>query len=141
MIFVFVIEIVQCFVVSVVIFNVVDLIPFVVDINPELVVPGIDVGRWCAASLAWEIFGAGGCLAIKNFLIIWIVVNELVWRSLSRQQASVYLRSTFVSWMHRDLRMIVMKRLKRKRREARKMEPVSRDKADFEDPKRFDGER
>jgi len=72
------------------------------------------------------------------FLIAWVVVNEIVWRSSSRQQSSIYVRGTFLNWLHRDLRMVVVQRLKRKRKKARKLEPVSRDGADADKPMIFD---
>lgn len=54
-------------------------------------------------------------LALKLFIIAlvsWIAVNEIVWRSLSRKQAGIYVRSTFLNWIHRDFRMVVARRIK-----------------------------
>ncbi|MEZ6130920.1 MAG: hypothetical protein R3C59_19800 [Planctomycetaceae bacterium] len=60
------------------------------------------------------------------FLVSWIVINESVWRRLSPRQASVYLRSTFLNWVHRDLRMVILKRMKIRRAKARKVPSMSR---------------
>ena len=66
-------------------------------------------------------------LSLKIFSIVlvsWIAVNEIVWRSLSPKQAGVYLRSTFLNWIHRDFAMVVKRRLKKRRKNTRGMEPV-----------------
>jgi len=65
-------------------------------------------------------------LLFAVFLVAWLVVNELVWRTLSKRQASVYLRSTFLGWIHRDLRMVILKRMKIRRAKARNVPAVSR---------------
>ncbi len=54
-------------------------------------------------------------LALKLFsiaLVSWIAINEIVWRCLSRKQAGIYVRSTFLNWLHRDFRMVVSRRVK-----------------------------
>jgi hypothetical protein len=69
-------------------------------------------------------------LGLKLFsvaFVSWIAINELVWRSLSRSQAGIYLRSTFLSWIHRDFRMVVKRRIKSRRSGTRSMEPATGD--------------
>lgn len=61
-------------------------------------------------------------LSLKLFIIAlvsWIAINEIAWRSLSRSQAGIYVRSTFLNWIHRDLRMVVARRIKAGRRRTR----------------------
>ncbi|MEO2013745.1 MAG: hypothetical protein ABGZ53_05185 [Fuerstiella sp.] len=61
-----------------------------------------------------------GLLLFSVFVLAWLVINEGVWRRLSTVQAGVYLRSVFLKWLHRDLRMVTKRRLKRRRRLARR---------------------
>ncbi|HIF00215.1 MAG: hypothetical protein ABGZ23_01500 [Fuerstiella sp.] len=61
-----------------------------------------------------------GLLLFSVFVLAWLVINEGVWRRLSPAQAGVYLRSVFLKWLHRDLRMVTKRRLKRRRRMARR---------------------
>lgn len=66
-------------------------------------------------------------LGLKLFciaLVSWIAINELVWRSLSKRQAAIYLRSTFLGWIHRDFRMIAKRRIKHRKANTRGMEPT-----------------
>lgn len=58
------------------------------------------------------------------FLPIWILVNEIVWRTKSSRQASVYLRSVLLKWLHRDLRMVARKRVKQRRKRLRSLKPT-----------------
>ena len=60
-----------------------------------------------------------GLLLFVMFLPTWLLVNELVWRRLTRAQARMYLRSVFLKWIHRDLRMVIRKRIKRRRARVR----------------------
>ncbi len=46
----------------------------------------------------------------------WIVISEIAWRQMSASQSRVYLRSSFLKIHYRDLRMIVMRRLKLRRK-------------------------
>ncbi|MEZ6061431.1 MAG: hypothetical protein R3C19_13890 [Planctomycetaceae bacterium] len=52
------------------------------------------------------------------WLIGSITLNHLAWRTLSPAQARIYLRGVFLHWNHRDLRMIVLRKLKHRRRSA-----------------------
>ncbi len=65
-----------------------------------------------------------GLLLFLLFLPTWLFVNEVVWRSLSKSQAGIYLRSTFLKWNHRELRMIIRKRIKVRRAKIRELQPV-----------------
>lgn len=60
------------------------------------------------------------------WLVAWIIVNELVWRSLSSAQAGMYLRSTVIQWLHRDLRMIILKRMKVRQQKVKSKQTVKR---------------
>jgi hypothetical protein len=60
------------------------------------------------------------------WLVAWIIVNEMVWRSLSPAQARMYVRSTMLQWLHRDLRMIILKRIKVRQQKQKRMQPVKR---------------
>jgi len=61
------------------------------------------------------------------YVLTWIAVTEISWRKLSPSQASIFLRSVFIKYYHRDLRMITLKRLKIRRKRARSIQPVSPD--------------
>ena len=63
-----------------------------------------------------------GLLLFSAFVLGWLVINEGVWRRLSPSQAGIYLRSVFLKWLHRDLRMLTKRRLKLRRRTARHRE-------------------
>lgn len=54
----------------------------------------------------------GATLLVLTVLLV-IVFREAGWRQMSRAQASLYLRSSFVLDHYHDLRMIVLRRLKR----------------------------
>lgn len=67
-------------------------------------------------------------LGLKLFciaLVSWIAVNELIWRNLSQKQAGVYLRSTFLVWIHRDFRMVLKRQMKLRRKKSRVSDPTS----------------
>lgn len=64
---------------------------------------------------------ASGLLLFICFLPVWLIINEICWRTMTPSQASVYARSAFVSWIHRDLRMIVKKKIKLRRASAGKL--------------------
>lgn len=55
-------------------------------------------------------------LVLVATLIAVIATAELAWRTLTVEQASLYLRSTQVNLLHADLRLIVRSRLKYRRR-------------------------
>lgn len=71
-----------------------------------------------------------GLLLFLFFLPTWIVVNGLFWRRQTAAQASVYLRSTFLQWCHRDLRMIVRRRIRRRKKLPRVAGNQQADKLD-----------
>lgn len=50
------------------------------------------------------------------FVAVVVVLSELGWRRLTAPQASLYLRSTFMSLMYSDLRMVVLRRLRLRHR-------------------------
>ena len=63
-----------------------------------------------------------GLLLFAVFVVAWLAINEGVWRRLSATQAGIYLRSVFLKWLHRDVRMVIKGRLRRRRRTARRAE-------------------
>ena len=52
-----------------------------------------------------------------------ILLSSLTWRHLTAEQASMYARSTLVSLLHPDIRMIVRQRIKFRRRRKRPSSP------------------
>lgn len=63
-----------------------------------------------------------GLLLFSAYVLGWIFINEGVWRRLLPTQASIYLRSVLLKWLHRDLRMLTKRRLTMRRRTARHRE-------------------
>lgn len=59
---------------------------------------------------------AGGAILIVSLIAVWAVVSEISWRQMTDAQARMYLRSSFVRAHYRDLRMIVMRRLKQRQK-------------------------
>lgn len=51
-------------------------------------------------------------------LVTWIVVAEVNFRRLSVREASMYLRSQLIGWLHRDFRMVVRKHRRKKRKRS-----------------------
>ncbi|MGB4739469.1 MAG: hypothetical protein WBH50_14825, partial [Fuerstiella sp.] len=58
------------------------------------------------------------------YLVIWIFVSWLAWRRITPSQASVFLRSVFVNYYHRDLRMFILKRMKLRKARTRTASPA-----------------
>jgi hypothetical protein len=69
---------------------------------------------------------AAGAILIVSLIAVWAVVSEISWRQMTDAQARMYLRSSFVRAHYRDLRMIVMRRLKQ--RQKRMAEARSKNK-------------
>ena len=59
---------------------------------------------------------AAGAILIVSLIAVWVVVSEISWRQMTDAQARMYLRSSFVRAHYRDLRMIVMRRLKQRQK-------------------------
>ncbi len=59
-----------------------------------------------------------GVLLIVSIVAAWVVASEVSWRQLSTAQARVYLRSVFMKIHYRDLRMIVVRRIKLRQQRA-----------------------
>ena len=59
---------------------------------------------------------AAGAILIVSLIAVWAVVAEISWRQMTDAQARMYLRSSFVRAHYRDLRMIVMRRLKQRQK-------------------------
>lgn len=58
-------------------------------------------------------------LPLIILIVAVVVMSELAWRRITVQQASVYLRSTLMTLLHSDLRMVV-----RRRRKSRQPKPT-----------------
>lgn len=67
---------------------------------------------------AFRLITLGGLLFI-GVLVTWIVVAEVNFRRLSIREASMYLRSQLIGWLHRDFRMVVRKHGRGKRNRKR----------------------
>ncbi|MCA9085519.1 MAG: hypothetical protein KDA81_15775 [Planctomycetaceae bacterium] len=59
-----------------------------------------------------------GLLLFAGYLLTWLLINEGFWRRLSKGQAGIYLRSTMTHWLSPDLRSIILRRLRAKRRKS-----------------------
>ena len=68
-----------------------------------------------------------GLTILAVYLVTWIGVSEIIWRMLSPRQASIYLRSVFINYYHRDIRMIILRRMKLRRARSRTIQPVAPD--------------
>ncbi len=68
-----------------------------------------------------------GLTIFAVYLVTWIGVSEIIWRMLSPRQASIYLRSVFINYYHRDIRMIILRRMKLRRARSRTIQPVAPD--------------
>ena len=68
-----------------------------------------------------------GLTLFTVFLLVWTLVNELTWRKVTRGQSRVYLNSMMLKTLLPDLRMVIRKRLKlrRKRRSKTKLETTA----------------
>lgn len=75
-----------------------------------------------------------GLLLFLLYLPVLVLVNEVAWRSLSKSQAGVYLRSVFLKWNHRELRMIIRKRIKVRRKKVRELHPTEPQPAPIDAP-------
>lgn len=66
---------------------------------------------------AFRLITLGGILFIC-VLVTWIVVAEVNFRRLSMREASMYLRSQLLGWLHRDFRMVVRRHRRKKRKRS-----------------------
>ena len=72
--------------------------------------------EWLQRSIAPEYTFWPGPTVIVLLLALFIVLRELDWRQVTASQAKAYVRSTFTVAHHRDLRMIVLRNLKIRRK-------------------------
>ena len=70
---------------------------------------------------------AAGAILIVSLIAVWAVVSEISWRQMTDAQARMYLRSSFVRAHYRDLRMIVMRRLKQRQKRIAEARPKNKD--------------
>jgi hypothetical protein len=59
---------------------------------------------------------AAAAVLLVSLIAMWVVVSEISWRQMTKPQARMYLRSSFVRAHYRDLRMIVRRRLKQRQK-------------------------
>ncbi|MCA9050517.1 MAG: hypothetical protein KDA89_17390, partial [Planctomycetaceae bacterium] len=57
-----------------------------------------------------------GLILFAVFLVAWLLINEETWRRLTSKQARLYLRSTLLQWVFSDLRSVIRRTLRRRRR-------------------------
>ena len=57
---------------------------------------------------------SAGVTLVVSVVAAWLVVSEIAWRRLTPAQCRVLLRSVFLKIHYRDLRMIVLRRLKQR---------------------------
>lgn len=58
------------------------------------------------------------------WLVAWLIINELVWQRHSPSQSSLYLRSVFLDSHIRDLRAVVRRRIKQKKKQTKRVASV-----------------
>ena len=74
--------------------------------------------EWLKSSMANEAeFWPGASLLVVAVLLV-VVLTELGWRQMTAAQARIYMRSSFMLYHYRDLRMVVFRRLKMQRSAA-----------------------
>ncbi len=56
-----------------------------------------------------------GATILVAIVAAWVAISEISWRQMTASQARMYQRSVFVKLHYRDLRMVVMRRLKMRR--------------------------
>ena len=74
--------------------------------------------EWFRSSVENEFTAWPGATLLVVALLIVVIFMEAGWRQMTSAQARAYLRSSFVLYHYRDLRMIVLRRLKLKRSAA-----------------------
>ena len=57
-----------------------------------------------------------GLVLVIGYTVLTVPLGELWWRRISADQAGVYLRSLYLSWSHADLRMVVRRQIRRRRK-------------------------
>ena len=67
---------------------------------------------------AFRLFVLGGVLFVC-VLVSWLIVTEVNFRRLSVREASMYLRSQLVGWLHRDFRVFARKHRREKKNRKR----------------------
>lgn len=75
-------------------------------------------GEWLQSSIEndYTVWPGASLLVVAVLLIV--IFMEAGWRQMTAAQARIYMRSSFMLYHYRDLRMIVLKRLKMKRSAA-----------------------
>jgi len=75
-------------------------------------------GEWLKSSIEndYTVWPGASLLVVAVLLIV--IFMEAGWRQMTAAQARIYMRSSFMLYHYRDLRMIVLKRLKMKRNAA-----------------------
>ncbi len=71
--------------------------------------------EWLRSSIENDLTVWPGASLLVVAILLIVVFREMAWRQMSAAQASLYMKSTFMLYHYRDLRMIVLRRLKLKR--------------------------
>ena len=78
-----------------------------------------------------------GLVLITAYFVVSIPLTEIWWKRMTPDQAGIYLRSRFLAWLHRDLRLFERKQLRHRRKQARDLQRVRR-KHFLQFPKKVD---
>ncbi len=71
--------------------------------------------EWLRSSIENDLTVWPGASLLVVAIMLVVVFREMAWRQMSAAQASLYMKSSFMLYHYRDLRMIVLRRLKLKR--------------------------
>ncbi|MEP3478900.1 MAG: hypothetical protein ABJZ55_06610 [Fuerstiella sp.] len=74
--------------------------------------------NWSLIKPSWFRLIVLSALLFVCVLFTWIIVAEVNFRRLSVREASMYLRSQLLGWLHRDFRMVVRKHRRKKRKKS-----------------------
>ena len=69
---------------------------------------GLKASAFRLIAIGFSLFAVVGC--------VWLILNELLWQSISQSQASVYLRGLLMNDMYRDFRGVAKRRIRARRR-------------------------
>ncbi len=76
--------------------------------------------QWLQQAKANDFVLWPGATVVVLVIAVGVLARNIVWRQMSPAQASLYLKSTFVTEHFHDLRMIVLRRLKKRRQSKAK---------------------
>ena len=94
------------------------LADFILQLIPMDVGSRASLQSWSLIKVPWFRLIMLSTLLFVCVLLTWIVVAEVTFRRLSVREASMYLRSQLLGWLHRDFRMVVRKHRRKKRKRS-----------------------